>query len=54
MTPSQEGWPTKAKEAPAVHEVRLVPLVINPVFLCLREEMKKLPRNFGKGRCMSR
>ena len=24
MTPSLEGWPTKAKEAPSPHEVRLV------------------------------
>ena len=23
MTPSLEGWPTKAKEAPSPHEVRL-------------------------------
>ena len=25
MTPSLEGWPTKAKEAPSPHEVRLAP-----------------------------
>ena len=27
MTPSLEGWPTKAKEAPSPHEVRLASLV---------------------------
>ena len=32
MTPSLEGWPTKAKETPSAHEVRLVPLDTNPVF----------------------
>ena len=32
MTPSLEGWPTKAKEAPSPHEVRLAPLDTNPVF----------------------
>ena len=26
VTPSLEGWPTKAKEAPSPHEVRLTPL----------------------------
>ena len=31
MTPSLEGWPTKAKEAPSPHEVRLAPLDTNPV-----------------------
>ena len=35
MTPSLEGWPTKAKEAPSPHEVRLVPLYTNPVFQSL-------------------
>ena len=29
MTPSLEEWPTKAKEAPSPHEVRLVPLDIS-------------------------
>ena len=29
VTPSQEGLPTKAKEAPS-HEVRLAPLDTNP------------------------
>ena len=32
VTPSLEGWPTKAKEAPSSHEVRLTPLDTNPVF----------------------
>ena len=36
MTPSLEGLPTKAKEAPP-HEVRLALLNTNPVFQCLRE-----------------
>ena len=57
MTPSLEGWPTKAKEAPSPHEVRLAPLDTNPVFQCLRLSMsicfgytldshKKFPENF--------
>ena len=33
MIPSLEGWPTKAKEAPSLHEVRLTLLDTNPVFL---------------------
>ena len=33
VTPSLEGWPTKAKEALSPHEVRLTPLDTNPVFL---------------------
>ena len=36
MIPSLEGWPTKAKEAPSPHEVRLAPLDTNPVFHSLR------------------
>ena len=36
MIPSLEGWPTKAKEAPSPHEVRLAPLDTNPVFQNLR------------------
>ena len=35
MTPALEGWPTKAKEAPGPHEVRLTLLDTNPVFQCL-------------------
>ena len=34
MTPSLEGWPSKAKEAPSAHEVRLAPVDTNPVFKC--------------------
>ena len=32
MIPSLEGLPTKAKEAPSPHEVRLALLDTNPVF----------------------
>ena len=35
MTPSLEGWPTKAKQAPSPHEVRLAPLDTNTVFQSL-------------------
>ena len=35
MTSSLEGWPTKAKEPPSLHEVRLASLDTNPVFKCL-------------------
>ena len=35
MIPSLEGWPTKAKEVPSPHEVRLTPLDTNPVPQCL-------------------
>ena len=38
MAPSLEGWPTKAKEAPSSHEVRLAPLDTNQ---CLREKFLK-------------
>ena len=37
MTPSLEGWSTKAKKAPSPHEVRLAPLDTNPIFQCLGE-----------------
>ena len=37
VTPSLEGLPTKAKEAPSPHEVRLALLDTNPVFQCLGE-----------------
>ena len=40
MAPSLEGWPTKAKEAPSPHEVRLAPLDTNPVFQSLREKVQ--------------
>ena len=36
VTPSLERWPTKAKEAPSPHEVRLTPLDTNPVFQNVR------------------
>ena len=32
MIPSLEGWPTKAKEGPSPHEVRLTPLGITQYF----------------------
>ena len=32
MTPSLEEWPTKAKEAPFLHEVRLAPPDSNPQY----------------------
>ena len=32
MTPSLEGWPTKAKEVPSPHEVRLALLDTDPVY----------------------
>ena len=35
VTPSLEGWPTNAKEAPSPHEVRLASLDTNPVFQSL-------------------
>ena len=35
VTPSLEGSPAKAKEAPSPHEVRLAQLDTNPVFRCL-------------------
>ena len=38
VTPSLEGSPTKAKEEPSPHELRLVLLDINPVFQCLEEK----------------
>ena len=38
MTPSLEGSPTKAKEAPSPHKVRLASLDTNPVFQCLGDK----------------
>ena len=35
VTPSLEGWPTKAQETPSPNEVRLAPLHTNPVFQSL-------------------
>ena len=37
MTPSLEGWLTKAKEAPSPHGVRLASLDTNPVLQSLGE-----------------
>ena len=39
MTPSLEGLPTKAKEAPSPHEVKLALLDTNPVFQSLWDKM---------------
>ena len=39
MIPSLERWPTKAKEAPSPHEVRVAPLDITPVFQSLWGEL---------------
>ena len=36
MISSLEGWPTKAKEAPSLHDVRMTLLDTTPVFLCLK------------------
>ena len=41
VIPSLEGLPTKAKEAPSPHEVRLTPLDTNPVFHSLRDVIKR-------------
>ena len=38
MAPSLEGLPTKAKEAPSPHEVRLALLDTYPVFQCLGDK----------------
>ena len=35
MIPSLECWPTKAKDAPSPHEVKLTPVDTKPVFQCL-------------------
>ena len=35
VIPSLERCPTKVKEAPSPHEVRLTPLDTNPVLQCL-------------------
>ena len=47
MTPSLEGWPTKAKEAPSPHEVRLTPLDTNPVSSRLEFLEKFSANNFA-------
>ena len=57
MTPSLEGWLTKAKEAPSPHEVRLAALDTNPVFQSLgymknvKRYMKKGTKVHEKGTC---
>ena len=35
VTPSLEGWPTKAREAPSPLDVRLTPLYTNTAYQCL-------------------
>ena len=50
MTPSLEGWPTKAKEAPSPHEVRLAPLDTNPVFSKSRGKIIKKLSNVLPGK----
>ena len=47
MTPSLEGWSTKAKETPSPHEVRLAPLDTNLVFQSLEEKSQSL-QNLGE------
>ena len=49
MIPSLEGWPTKAKEAPSPHEVRMFPLDTNPVFQSLGVKLGVLQK-IKKGR----
>ena len=39
VTPSLERWPTKAREATSLHELRLTPLDTHPVFPCLRDKL---------------
>ena len=50
MTPSLERLPTKSKEAPSPHEVRLAPLDTNPVFQCLGDVPFKLSKHRFKTR----
>ena len=49
MTPSLEGWPTKAKEVPSPHEVRLAPLDTDPVFQSLWEDIAKIEKILSEG-----
>ena len=46
MTPSLEGWPIKATEAPSPDEVGLALLDTNPVFQSHREEWLKNVNKF--------
>ena len=48
MIPSLEGWPTKAKEAPSPHEVRLALLDTNPVLHSLGVEEQLTRRNMNQ------
>ena len=45
MTPSLEGWPTKAKETPSPNNLRLAPLDTNPVFECLKDKTSFFSNN---------
>ena len=42
MTLSLEVWPTKAKEAPSPHELRLAQMDTNPVFQYLGENVSSV------------
>ena len=42
VTPSLEELPTKAKESPSPHEVRLAPLDTNPVFQSLGDNSENI------------
>ena len=44
MTPSLDGWPTKAKEASSEHDVKLTMLETNPAFFSLRVLKKYLKK----------
>ena len=46
MIPSLEGWPTKTKEVPSPHEVRLAPLDTNPVFQSLGDNIASQEKNY--------
>ena len=52
MTPSLEGLPTKAKEAPSPHEVRLALLDTNPVLQCLGKVHHVIKEKHGGGMMM--
>ena len=45
MTPSLDGRPTRAKEAPSPHQLRLILLDTNPVFKCLVEDSRLTIQN---------
>ena len=47
VIPSLEGLPTKAKEAPSPHRVRLTPLDTNPVFHSLGDKLILAWRNLN-------